>query len=160
MGKGQSDSEQQVFEKYYSSPFFYSSILHHHIQYKIQYSIRFQSLAILKSPKRQGSKVFYHPHCECDRLSKENCLRFLIVHSHFTKMCWDQLMPLPSYPLLPPTESTNFLLSHVDLSLDFPWRLEVASVGNILRCFSADADGLLHTKDALLLLPLTWFFTQ
>lgn len=151
----QRDSEQQVFEKHCSSPFFYSSILHH-----TTFNPKFSTALDFKvwpywSHLKGKEAVFHHAHCECDRHSKENCLLFLIVHSHFTKMSRDQPMSLPSCPLLSPPESTSFLAVTGRPEPGLPRGLGVTSVGNILRRFSAEADSWLHSKDVFFCYPMS-----
>lgn len=157
MEKGQRDSEQQVFEKHCSSPFFYSSILHHHIQYKIQYSIRFQSLAILKSPKRQEAKSFITLIVNVTDFQSKTAFffwQFILFYKDMSESAH------VSAPIL--TSSTiwnlTFLLSHVGLSLNF-WRLGCLS-RKYFAMFLSWSTWFVSCQKFLLLLPQSSFFTQ
>lgn len=79
------------------------------------------------NPKRQGSRGFHPPHCECDRFSKENCLH-VWVHFDLIKMCWGQ--PISHPPAL-----------HIEASYLHPWDSDWTSLGITIasiRCKGLD----------------------
>lgn len=115
MGKGKGIPSSKYLKSTIPAPSFMVQYCTATFNTKFSPALCFKVWPYWSHPKRQGSRGFHPPHCECDRFSKESCLR-VWVHFDLTDMCSDQ--PTSRPPAL-----------HIEAAYLHPWDSGWTSLG-------------------------------